>query len=89
MATPVLNSSVLDECEVESFSTVMLKDVFAGSMLARARSEALAGSGEYDSPYDSRAEDGSCLKGSFVAIGLEVGAVIGVYSIWLLWHILR
>ncbi len=88
MATQVLNSPVLDECEVKSFNTVMLKD-FAGPMLATSSSEAFACSGECDRPYDSSAEDGSCLKGLFVAIGLEGGAAIGIYSIWLLWHILR
>jgi hypothetical protein len=89
MATPILNSSVLDEREIESFSTVMLEDVFAGPMWVPESSEALARSGERDSPYDSSTEDGSCLKGFFVAIGLQVGAAIGIYCIWLLWHILR
>jgi hypothetical protein len=89
MASPVLNSPILDECEVDSFSTVMLKDVFAGPMLASSSSEAFARSGERDRPYDASVEDGSCLKGFFVAIGLETGAALGIYSIWLVWHILR
>jgi hypothetical protein len=89
MATPVLNSPVLDECEVESFSTVMLKDVFAGPMLASSSSEAFARSGELDCVCDSSVEDGSCLKGFFMGIGLEAGAAMGIYSICLLWHILR
>jgi hypothetical protein len=89
MATPVLNSPILDECEVESFNTVMLKDVYAGLILASLSSDALARSGELDGPYDSTAEDGSCLKGFFVAIGLQAGAAIGMYCIWVLWHMLR
>jgi hypothetical protein len=70
MATPVLNSPVLDECELESFSTAMLKDVFVGPMLASSSSEAFARPRVPDSAHDSSAVDGSCLKGFFVAIGL-------------------
>lgn len=89
MAAPVLNSPVLGDCEVKSFSTVMLKDFFVRHGLAPSSSDGFARPGEHDYLLDSGPEDGNCLKGFFVAIGLEAGAVIGVYSIWLFWHILH
>jgi hypothetical protein len=89
MATPVLNSPVLDEREIESFSTAMLKEAYADPMLAPESSEAFARPGERDSLYDSSTEDGSCLMGFFVAIALQVGAAIGIYCIWLLWQMFR
>jgi hypothetical protein len=89
MAAPVLNSPVLDECEIELFDTVILRDAYAGPALAPSNSEAFARSEERDGTYDSSTEDGSCLKGFFVAISLQMGAAIGIYCIWLLWHILR
>jgi hypothetical protein len=89
MATPVFDSPVLDEREIESISTSMLEDVFADPMLAPESSEAFAHSEEHDSLYDSSPEDGSCLMGFFVAIALQAGAAIGIYCLWLLWQMFR
>jgi hypothetical protein len=35
------------------------------------------------------AEDGSCLKGLFVGLYLEVVAGLGLYGIWQLWRLVR
>jgi hypothetical protein len=33
-------------------------------------------------------EEGNCMKGLLVGIGLEGAAALGVYCLWQLWHLI-
>jgi hypothetical protein len=71
-----------------SYASVHLAE--AGSVfLAAAAYSAASPSGEqaYDRPVPKDALN--CAKGTVAALGLEIGAAIFLYGIWLTWHLIR
>jgi hypothetical protein len=82
-------SPVLNESEIEWSQTFMLKDFHAGPVWAPSVSEASAFAKETDGLSESNAEDGDCLKGFFVAIGIEAAMAFCLYGVWQAWHIFR
>lgn len=44
---------------------------------------------EIDPLPESFVEDGSCLKGAGLALGIETLAALCVYGVWRLWNVLR
>ncbi len=69
-------SQVLSNFEIESSRSYMLRDIFAIPELAPPDSE-------------SSANNGSCLRGLFVALGLEAAAAVFIYGICHAAQILR
>ncbi|MGA2169313.1 MAG: hypothetical protein ABSG62_13975 [Terracidiphilus sp.] len=80
---------VLNEFEFKFSVAPMHSDVFAGPVWAPSESEAPAFAREPDRLSESGAEDGSCLQGLAVAIGLETATVLSLYGIWQVWHLFR
>ncbi len=78
-------SQVLSEFQVESSEYVLPGDAISGPIWAPSAFEVPS----LATPLESCAEDGSCVKGFFVAIGLETAMALGLYGIWQAWHILR
>lgn len=80
---------VLNEFDDESSDSPMHSDALAGPVWVSSLSEALAFAREADRLSKSCAEDGSCLQGLAVAIGLETATVLSLYGIWQVWHLFR
>ena len=83
MATHTLPQAHVDA----SYASVHLAD--AGAVYLAAAYSAASPSREQalDRPVP---QDGlNCAKGTVAALGLEVGAAIFLYGLWLTWHLIR
>lgn len=81
-------SQVHMESAVERANTQMHAKVFAWPMQS-SFSEASALAREAGSQSTAGTEDGNCLVGLGVAIGLEAAMALGFYGIWRIWHLIR
>lgn len=81
-------TQVLDKIEVDSSQVFRLGDILPRlwSPYRTATSESVK-----DTEYgpEQSAEDGSCIKGAFVAISMEAGAALAIYGIWQVLHFFR
>jgi hypothetical protein len=82
-------SSVLDVIEVITSKAYRLRNTYAGRAWEPAVPEFPAFPEAPDSVPESSAENGSYVKGFFVAIALETAMALGGYGIWRVWHLLR
>lgn len=83
-----LASQVVMESEVAIPNAPMGADVSARPTLQFSLSEAAAWVREADNLSAASAEDGDCLIGFSVAIGLEAAMACGFYGIWRVWHLI-
>jgi hypothetical protein len=83
MATQVLN-----QFEIESSQPFMLRDILPGAAWAPYRAPTRAIANELECAIDANEEDGNCVKGFVVAIGLESAMALGVLGIWHFWHLM-
>ncbi|MGA9668805.1 MAG: hypothetical protein WBQ94_06330 [Terracidiphilus sp.] len=79
---------------INRFKTVpptpfMLRDILPGPAWAPYQTETnnLTRVAEYLQEHPK--EDGNCVRGAVVALGLEVVAGISAFGIWQLWHLFR
>jgi len=67
----------------------MVTGAYAGPGLAPSGCEAPAFPKESDCQSESGAQDGSCIKGFIVALGLEAATALCICGIWQVWHLIR
>jgi hypothetical protein len=79
----------LDDIEVELSEAFIFRGVLADPALASSVTEIPVFASKPGCLPESGVEDGSCLKGFFVAIGLEAAMALSIYGLWQVWHILR
>jgi len=82
-------SQVLNNFEAERAKPFMLRDILPGPAWAPYQSRCLSFPGETEGVSDGDEDEGSCVKGSLIAIGLEGVTALAVYGVWLLWHMVR
>ena len=83
MATQVLN-----QFEIESSQPFMLRDILPGAAWAPYRASPRAVANELECAIDANEEDGNCVKGFVMAIGLEGAMALGVLCIWHFWRLI-
>lgn len=82
-------SQAFNEFHRESPQPFMLRDVLPGPGWAPYSVPARPLLSARELVPETCEEDGNCLRGLVVAIGLEGAAALGVYALWQLWHLIR
>lgn len=82
-------SQGINNFEVKRPQPFMLRDILPGPAWAPYQSNAHTRSGEIDGTSAQDEEQGSCVKGFLVGIGLEGATAFTVYGVWHLWHMIR
>lgn len=82
-------SQAINEFHRESPQPFMLRDVLPGPGWAPYRAAARPLPHKRELVPEECEEDGSCVRGFLVGIGLEGAAALGIYGIWQLCHLVR
>jgi hypothetical protein len=82
-------TQVLNQFEIESSQPFMLRDILPGAAWAPYRAPTCPIANEMECASDAIEEDGNCVKGFAVAIGLEGAMALAVFGIWHAWHLIR
>lgn len=83
MTVQTLNAFEVDLLQAVPAAEVPALHVSARSVCEAPDAEAM------DRPYDSPAEGVHCARGLLTMVGLEAAAVLGLYGLWQLWHLVR
>jgi hypothetical protein len=79
----------MNEFEPETPQPFLLRDVLPGPGWAPYRAAAFPLPQDREVAAKPYEEDGCCMKGLLVGIGLEGAAAMGIYGLWQLWHLIR
>lgn len=67
----------------------MLSDAYSGPVLAPSVCRISEIAGEPDHFYETIAENGNCVRGLVVALGLEAATALSLCLLWQVWHHIR
>lgn len=72
-----------------STQAAIASEVFGRRALVRSICDAPGFTDRLQETCDSMGEGARCAKGVLMAIGLEAGAVLGIFALWQVGHLLR
>lgn len=81
-------SQALNQFEIEPPQPFMLRDILPGPGWAPYTASARPLARGASRAPDANADEGSCLKGVLVGIGLEGAVALGIWGLWQVWHLL-
>jgi hypothetical protein len=82
-------SQALNQFEIESSQPFMLRDILPGPGWAPYTASARPPARRAIRVPHAGMDEGSCIKGTLVALGLEGAAALGAFGLWQIWHLIR